>query len=173
MESSQPHLALALVEHIGVGLLILDQDLRIQYWNGYVTRCSGKSLETGQGRAFIEAFPEADTPRLREMIDKARIGRHVYTQWREEPFLVRLPGTAPQNPLMLQSTLFFPFPVNDRTYYGLVLYDTADLARTSGKLEAALDALGHKQSEQEQLIRKLEQANNQLLQSEKLAAIGQ
>jgi signal transduction histidine kinase len=173
MDSSQPHLAIALVEHIGVGLLILDQELRIRYWNDYITRCSGKSLQTALNQPFTQIFPEANTPRLQEMIEKAREGRQVYTQWREEPFLVRLPGTAPQNPLMLQSTLFFPFPSGEQAYYGLVLYDTSDLARTSDKLEAALNALGHKQFEQEQLIRKLEQANNQLLQSEKLAAIGQ
>jgi len=53
------------------------------------------------------------------------------------------------------------------------MYDTGAIAKSSRQLEAALVALSKKQAEQDQLIRKLETANTQLLQSEKLAAIGQ
>src|SRR5690606_33725695 len=53
------------------------------------------------------------------------------------------------------------------------MYDTGAIAKSSRQLEAALVALSKKQAEQEQLLCKLETANSQLLQSEKLAAIGQ
>ena len=177
MDNRQQLLAYALVEHISVGTIILDTQLRIQDWNAFLERCSGKRLEDVRGRPFTQVFPEADTPYLHQIIEQARNeGRHVYTQWRDTPSLVRLTfERAQQNPLMLQSTLLFPFRIapDDALHFGLVLYDTTDLAKSSNKLEAALQALSVKQTEQEQLIKKLEKANDQLLQSEKLAAIGQ
>ncbi|MGH8352720.1 MAG: ATP-binding protein [Pseudomonas sp.] len=177
MDSSQTNLASALVEHIGVGLIILDQNLRIQYWNAFISRCSGKALDQARNQPLIEIFPEADTPRLRQMVEQARDqGRHVYTQWRDDPYLLQLPFSPSGKPvaLMLQSTLFFLYRAADgKPYYGLVLYDTTELAKSNEQLEAALNALSGKQLEQDQLIKKLETANTQLLQSEKLAAIGQ
>lgn len=55
----------------------------------------------------------------------------------------------------------------------MILQDPNTIYETKDQFEAALKALRHKQDEQTQLLRKLEAANNQLLQSEKLAAIGQ
>jgi len=177
MDSSQTNLASALVEHIGVGLIILDQNLRIQYWNAFISRCSGKTLDQARNQPLVEVFPEADTPRLRQMVEQARDqGRHVFTQWRDDPYLLQLPFSPSGKPvaLMLQSTLFFPYRAPDgKPYYGLMLYDTTELAKSNEQLEEALNALSGKQLEQDQLIKKLETANNQLLQSEKLAAIGQ
>jgi len=177
MESSQNNLASALVEQVGVGLIILDQELRIQYWNAFIGRSSGKSLEQARNQPLVSVFPEADTPRLQKMLEQARDqGRQVYTQWKDDPYLIHLPFSPSGKPgaLMLQSTLFFPFRTADGTAcYGLVLFDTTELAKSNEQLEAALHALSGKQIEQDQLIKKLETANSQLLQSEKLAAIGQ
>lgn len=177
MDNRQPHLAFALVEHISVGLIILDSALHIQYWNRFIDRYSGKSLAEAVGQPFAEIFPDVDTPHLRQIVEQAReSGRHIYTQWRDNPSLIRLSlQRAGQSPLVLQSTLLFPFRPSpeEPLHFGLVLYDATDLAKSSDKLEAAMQALSVKQLEQEQLIKKLEKANDQLLQSEKLAAIGQ
>ncbi|WP_420875592.1 ATP-binding protein [Pseudomonas leptonychotis] len=54
-----------------------------------------------------------------------------------------------------------------------MVYDTSAAAQGNEQLRVALKALGNKQTEQDQLLRKLETANSQLLQSEKMAAIGQ
>jgi signal transduction histidine kinase len=110
------------------------------------------------------------------MVAKARDqGQHAYTHWREDPYLIQLPYSpeGQVTPLRLQSTLLFPFDSGDERCFGLLLYDTTEFARADGQLSAALNALGDKQLEQEQLIHKLEKANAQLQQSEKLAAIGQ
>ncbi|KAE8236353.1 ATP-binding protein [Ectopseudomonas guguanensis] len=177
MDNRQSRLAFALVEHISIGLIILDSALRIQYWNAFFDRYSGKSLVQARGQAFSEIFPEADTRHLRRIVDQAsETGRHIYTHWRDNPSLIRLAlPRAGHSPLILQSTLLLPFRPSpeEALHFGLVLYDATDLAKSSDKLEAAMQALSVKQLEQEQLIKKLERANDQLLQSEKLAAIGQ
>nr|WP_298137603.1 ATP-binding protein [uncultured Pseudomonas sp.] len=177
MDSRQIDLASALVEHVEIGVIILDSDLRIQYWNRFISQCSGKSLQQAHQQPLTSVFPEADTPHLSKMLARARDhGEHVNTQWRENPYLIHLPFNASGQamPLMLQSTLLFPFRgLDEQLCFGLLLYDTTELARSNEQLDAALNALSGKQIEQDQLIKKLEKANAQLLQSEKLAAIGQ
>lgn len=75
---------------------------------------------------------------------------------------------------MLQSTLLFPFiQANGVLCFGLLLYDSTEFARTHEPLSAALQALNTKQLELDHSVRKLEKAHVQLLQSERLAAIGQ
>ncbi|UTW07705.1 ATP-binding protein [Pseudomonas benzenivorans] len=177
MDSRQSYLASVLVEHVGVGVIILDSQLRIQYWNAFISHCSGKALEQARNQLLTSVFPEASTPHLDGMVAQARDhGQHVYTQWRDNPYLIKLPFKPSREPgaLMLQSTLLFPFrDMEEQLCFGLLLYDTTEFARANAQLDAALDALSSKQIEQERLIKKLEKANAQLLQSEKLAAIGQ
>jgi len=177
MDIRQIELASALVEHVEVGVIILDTDLRIQYWNRYISQCSGKSLQQARQQPLASVFPEADTPHLSKIFNRARQGgEHVSTHWRENPYLIHLPYDASGKavPLMLQSTLLFPFhDLDGQLCFGLLLYDTTELAHSNEQLNAALNALSGKQTEQDQLIKKLEKANAQLLQSEKLAAIGQ
>ncbi len=166
----------ALVEQIEVGVILLDHDLRILHWNTFVSQRSGKALAPARGQPLVSVFPEADTNRLEQMVAKARDeGLHAYTHWREDPYLIQMHyGPEGQtSPLRLQSTLFFPFDCQGQRCFGLLLYDTTEFARSNEELTTALNALGSKQLEQEQLMHKLEKANAQLLQSEKLAAIGQ
>lgn len=86
MDSRQSKLASALVEHIEIGVIILDAELRIQYWNNVVTQCSGKRLEQAQQQPLALIFPEADTLCLSEMLVLARDqGEHVYTEWHAPP----------------------------------------------------------------------------------------
>uniref|UniRef100_UPI00262129D0 histidine kinase dimerization/phospho-acceptor domain-containing protein n=1 Tax=Pseudomonas sp. TaxID=306 RepID=UPI00262129D0 len=177
MDSRQRELASALVERIEIGVIILDAELRIQHWNSFVSQCSGKALERSRKQPLTLIFPEADTPCLSKMLVSARDhGEHVYTEWHAPPYLIHLPFdmSGEPAPLTPQTTLLFPFKrSDDQPLLGLLLYDSSALARDNKQLDAALHTLSNKQVEQELLITKLGQANAQLMQSEKLAAIGQ
>ncbi|MDM8351130.1 ATP-binding protein [Pseudomonas sp. sp1636] len=177
MDSRQSELASALVEHIEIGVIILDSELRIQYWNSFISQRSGKALEQAQQQPLTHIFPEADTPCLNEMLALTREhGERACPEGREKPYLIQLPFdiSGEYAPLMLQNTLLFPFKSSEgQSLFGLLLYDSTDFTRNNKQLDATLHALSSKQFEQEQLIKKLEKANAQLMQSEKLAAIGQ
>jgi signal transduction histidine kinase len=177
MEGGKNYSSGAYIEPVDVGIIILDSELRIRYWNSFISVSCGKSLNQALNLPLITVFPEADTPHLDSMVSKARHeGQHVYTQWRETPYLIRLNSSAPGQPttLMLQSTLLFPFENGgEKPCFGLLLYDSTDFARNNDPLNDALHALNTKQIELDQNVSKLEKANVQLLQSERLAAIGQ
>ncbi|WP_407733495.1 ATP-binding protein [Pseudomonas citronellolis] len=175
MDSNFRSLFHELIEQIEIGIIILDDELRVINWNRFISKRSVKSLEQAQGKPFIEVFPEANGEHFVKVVQLARDrAKHVYSHWLDNLPLVKLSGASDEHERQLQSTLFFPFEAeNSERYFGLVMYDTSAIAKSSEHLEAALKALSRKQSEQEQLLCKLETANSQLLQSEKLAAIGQ
>lgn len=165
-----------LVEGLDIGVIALDADLHILHWNDFITRQTGKCVDQVRGQPITDIFPETNNPQFHGMIELARSkGRHVYHHWLELSLLIPLRFESPDGDLLsLQSSLLFPYDHYGRERrYGLVMYDTGAIAKSSRQLEAALVALSKKQAEQDQLIRKLETANTQLLQSEKLAAIGQ
>lgn len=165
----------SLIEKVDLGVIVLNADLCVQHWNLFITQRSGKELTPALGKKFLDIFPEAGAPRFEKMVTLARDkAKHVYNHWLESPPLIQLSRTGDEANDFLQSTLFFPFQTADgENHYALVMYDTSSVARSSEQLEAALSALRQQQSEQDHLLRRLEAANSQLLQSEKLAAIGQ
>ncbi len=176
MNKNIPELFGALVGQIDLGIIVLDDDLRICCWNQFVTQRSGIDPADASDRLFLEVFPYTDRAMFTRIVDLARKrGRHVYNHWLDQAPLLRLSAQEPDDASQqLQSTLFFPFEMNDgQRFFSLVMYDTAAVAKSSAHLESALKALRRKQQEQDVLLRKLETANSQLLQSEKLAAIGQ
>ena len=174
MEGGQVFPHRAYIEPVDVGIIILDAQLRIQHWNNFIGISSGKILSEAINQPLSVVFPETDSVHLDTMISAVESqGRHVYTQWWETPYLIPLTSSAPGRPStpMQQSTMLFPFSNGQATeYFGLLIYDSTDFARDNQPMDNALRA---KQIEQDRLVNKLEEAHVQLLQSERMATIGQ
>lgn len=176
MDSASSTLFGALVDQIDLGVIVLDSALRIRGWNDFVNQRIGRAQAEVVGTSFTDAFPDIDIQCFHKIVELAKDrGIHVCNHWLGQAPLVKLDGRPEdESGQYVQSTLLFPFSGSDgERLFGLVLYDTGAIAKSSAHFEAALNALRRKQIEQDQLLRKLEAANNQLLQSEKLAAIGQ
>ncbi|WP_375739668.1 ATP-binding protein [Pseudomonas boanensis] len=172
MDSSPSELISAWTEHIDIGVILLDQKLNILYWNALVSRWSGTSLQQARQQPFSDVFPEADATHLQQMASTAHSkGRHVHRHGNNARDLLQLPYLPADR--MLQDALLLPFHSADgQACLGLLLYDATNQESASDKSTATPDELID-EVKPEQLIRKLEKANAQLLQSEKLAAIGQ
>jgi two-component system NtrC family sensor kinase len=176
LDSSHASLMLAMVERINLGLIVLDQDLKVRYWNELVSQCSGKSLAQAEGHAFISVFPEADNEYFHQVINQASGQDELNSlSWEKGYSLIQLPFRPPEEKLMpVQSWQLFPFVSEDRkVHYALVLQRDTDRVDTAKPCPAEPSAGGTREVAQRHLIEQLEKANNQLLQSEKMAAIGQ
>ncbi|WP_158701003.1 ATP-binding protein [Phytohalomonas tamaricis] len=176
MDSFHISLVTTLVERIGLGLIIFDQNLRVQYWNGFITQCSGMLLEQAQGQPLNSIFPDADTAHFQQMIEQTRSqSGHIYMPWSNARRLIQLPfGLPPEQASLFQSWLLFPFFNEENTpNFALVLYSTSDRVKSNTLQSLKASVQDNSRTEQEELIEKLKKANDQLLQSEKLAAIGQ
>lgn len=98
-----------LIEQIEIGIIILDDELRVINWNRFISKRSVKSLEQAQGKPFIEVFPEANGEHFVKVVQLARDrAKHVYSHWLDNLPLVKLSGACDEHERQLQSTLFFP-----------------------------------------------------------------
>ncbi|MCQ4272045.1 ATP-binding protein [Pseudomonas kuykendallii] len=167
------------VEHIGSGLLILDADERIEYCNTFIVRHSLQSKEQLIGTVITDAFPQLDPALWRRLISQACMQEQpLISLWHETPHLLPLFSYPAQNPEqkkpMLQTVQLFRFCDNAKCeHFGLAIFDSDRTAQASLELNQALHALSRNRDKLDAVNNQLQQANSQLLQSEKLAAIGQ
>ncbi|EPC03741.1 hypothetical protein L861_00155 [Litchfieldella anticariensis FP35 = DSM 16096] len=165
MDSSPSTLLTVLADRIGFGLILLDQELRIQHWHGVTDQCSDKSLTQVRGRALAEFFPDADMTCLREYVERIR------NEDDASPIFLSLPNGQSMHE---KSWLLFPITHTDHAQrFALVLDDASARDYPNMVQVSAVNCGESAHMDQDQLIEKLEKANNQLVQSEKLAAIGQ
>lgn len=168
----------AAVEQIPAGFLLLDGSQRVLYCNPFIHQRCSRDLSGIVGMHLVEAFPEVDTPRWHGLFDQIRRGgQPVQTIWHDQPYLILLstqPDDDEPTPLpMLQATLLYRIESDPgEAIYGLAIFDSSRAAANPA-LQHALIALRSKHGELHELSIKLQAANRQLLQSEKMAAIGQ
>jgi two-component system NtrC family sensor kinase len=171
---------LAAIEHIGAGLLILDSQLNIRYCNPFILQRLPVKHERLLGRPLSDVFPEVANTNWHAMLEQVReTGEPIQTIWRDSPYLLHLNSSAhadehgPSLP-MRQATLLYSFMDDLETpQFGLAIFDNSNAAQTNDMLQDALKRLKHKHAVMNALHQQLKQANNQLLQTEKMAAIGQ
>jgi two-component system NtrC family sensor kinase len=169
----------SLVERIDVGIFAVDRSGTVALWNTFMAAHSGKSSAVKLGQNLFTVFPELPRPWLEKKLESVFVlGNNAYTLWDLRPYLFRFPNNRPITgglAEMRQNVTFLPIRIAGGEV-GLVcgtVFDYTDTALAQHKLHAAIAALHQEKDAQAQLIVKLEAAQNQLLQSEKMASIGQ
>ncbi len=170
----------AAIEHIGAGLLILDSQLNISYCNQFILDHLPLPPQQLLGRPLIEVFPEIETANWHAMLKHVtETGEPIQTVWRDTPYLIHLnsaahAGCSEQAQPMQQATLLYSFADRHATQlFGLAIFDNSSAVLAHDMLLEALKSLKQKHAVTETLHLQLKQANSQLMQSEKMAAIGQ
>lgn len=167
------------LENINLGVLVVDADCRVLFWNRFMVIHGGRMPEDAVGRSLFELFPELPERWLRQKVRGILTLRNLaFTTWQQRPHLFPFGGTRPitsQLSSMYQNCTFFPLE-NEQGEPAAVCITVADATDTAARQQdlERLNALLEVEKEQQaQLIRRLEEAQAQLLQSEKMAAIGQ
>lgn len=169
----------AVLQSINLGVLLLDRDCRVAFWNDFMVIHSGKDSEEVRGRLLFDIFPELPQRWIQKKIDGVfALQNLAFTSWQQRPHLFNFSGSRPvtgQTELMYQNCTFSPVIEAAGTvqYVCLTVTDTSEIAAQQLELEHLNRLLQAEKSEQARLIRKLEDAQAQLLQAEKMAAIGQ
>ena len=149
----------AKVEHLNFGQVLLDKDLRIIGINAFVASRTGIGVDACQGRLLVDAFPSIDGERIAVMVARLRLagtsglveGASDRPLW---PDLLLAAGTGREGRQL--SLLAQMDGVGGRPCYCLTVLPSEDLAPV------------YEQSLESQVL-----ANQRMMQSEKLAAIGQ
>ena len=168
-----------LIDLVDVGVFSLDRDLRVRSWNAFMVSHSGLGRRQAVGRPVFEVFPDLPGDWLRKKVDRVfALGAPSFTSWEQRAWLFRLPHNRPVTggvECMQQDCRFIPLK-DDKGEVVLVLvciFDVTDAALLQRRLAETVSALEAERVEQQKLIERLAETQEQLVQSEKLAAIGQ
>ena len=179
MNSGAEHLLGFIVDRLEVGILAVDADMRIVLWNQFMAMHSGQPAATVIGRNLFDCFPELPQQWLEKKIRNVFVLKnYAFTSWEQRPYLFRFRHNRPitgGGEAMQQSCTFLPVKnAQDAIeHVCITVFDYTDIALYQKKLVAAIAELEREKETQQRLIVKLEEAQNQLLQSEKLASLGQ
>jgi two-component system, NtrC family, sensor kinase len=184
--NAQAHLSDAVVDLMNCGVFSVDHDMRILSWNRFMQYHSGRTRDEAVGQMLFALFPGLPERWLRKKIESVFVlGTSAYTSWEHRPYLFRFDNTRPITgtiDAMRQNCSFIPIEDERRNVIavGVTILDATDICIAYGELKerekVATDALAEltvRNAQLSALNDELAQAHQQLLQSEKLAAIGQ
>ncbi|MEO4048431.1 ATP-binding protein [Pseudomonas sp. CAU 1711] len=169
----------SVLQQINLGVVLLDHECRVVYWNDFMAINSGRSVTEVVGQSLFDLFPELPRLWVKKKIDSVLTLQNLaFTSWQQRPQLFNFSDSRPitgQGEAMYQNCTFFPVMEASATikYVCLTVADATETAAQHLELTRLNELLQAEKEQQARLIRKLEEAQAQLLQSEKMAAIGQ
>lgn len=137
-----------LIERINVGVLLLDREYQVVFWNSFLQTHSGKQAEEVVGRNLFDCFPELPRKWLEKKIKGVfLLNNFAFTSWQQRPYLFRFKYgrqlLADGVEHMYQDCTFIPIKDETNTvqYVCLSVYDVTEIGISQQKLTAAKDAL--------------------------------
>lgn len=168
-----------IVDRVEVGIFAVDREFRIVLWNRFMASHSQHPEEAVVGKNLFDCFPELPRKWLERKIESVFILKnYAFTSWEQRPFLFRFHHNRPITggvDAMRQNCTFLPQKnrSGEVELVCITLVDFTDTAMFQNRLTEVIAELEKEKRAQQVLIGKLEDAQNQLIQSEKLAAVGQ
>jgi two-component system NtrC family sensor kinase len=171
-------LALQLIRQLPIGACLLTPDYNIVLWNDFFADRLQLPAEQTLGLNLLELFPE-QARFLKRKFDSVLILKNTsFSYWEQRPHIFEFKSSRPvtgQEDLMYQNMEIVPITDNQGkiSHLFIAIIDATTTASYSMALKQANRQLEDEHKAQAELIRKLEEAHNQLLQAEKMASIGQ
>ena len=152
---------ITLLEQLDVGVVILNKDFSVLYWNEFMTNHSGISPETILHHSLFDHFKDIDTPWFRRKLHTAlSLHNPAYMTWEERPWLFPFKSYRPitgSTTKMHQNITLLPLTHSQEevNQLAIIVYDVTDEAVSKKALQSA-------NAELSQLSRtdKLTQLNN-------------
>ena len=167
------------VDRMDTGVFLLDRSMNVLFWNRFMVMHTGQAAENVEGHNLFELFSDLPRRWLERKVEGVFVLKNqAFSSWEQRPYLFEFSHNRPVTggvQSMYQDISLMP--VLDIS--GMVIAvcvsvrDVTDAAIYATGMKEAMAKLETEKEEQKVLIKKLEEAQSQLLQSEKMAAIGQ
>ena len=96
LEANAYHWMVDMLESIEVGLVVLDLDLRVQTWNGFMENHSGITATQIHNKVIFDVFPDIPKAWLTRKVDAvAMLNIRTFISWEQRPYLFRFRNTRP------------------------------------------------------------------------------
>ena len=167
------------VDRIEVGIFAVDRQGTVLLWNRFLAMHSNHPATDVVGKNLFDCFPDLPRKWLERKIESVFVLKnYAFTSWEQRPYLFRFHHNRPITggiDAMRQNCTLLPHKneAGEVEFICVTVIDFTDTAMYQKQLNEAIAALEQEKSAQQVLIKKLEDAQGQLLQSEKLASVGQ
>lgn len=168
-----------IVDRIEVGVFAVDRQGTVLLWNRFLAMHSKRPATEVVGRNLFDSFPELPRKWLERKIESVFVLKnYAFTSWEQRPYLFRFHHNRPITggiDAMRQNCTLLPHKndAGEVEFICVTVIDFTDTAMYQKQLNEAIAALEQEKAAQQVLIKRLEDAQGQLLQSEKLASVGQ
>ncbi|MBF0405570.1 MAG: diguanylate cyclase [Nitrospirae bacterium] len=123
---------------INIGLVVLDDELKVCYWNRWMTRHSGIDCEEIIGSPLFEFFPDINTRYFeRSMRSVFKFGSFVFMSQKLHKYLFKFKNNSPTFQHMRQSVTIGPIRDKDNsppTHAFIIIQDVSEMAAYEKKL---------------------------------------
>lgn len=166
------------VSQLAIGTCIVDSQYNIVFWNNFFSDRMQLSIGDTEGKSLLDLFPDQATFLKRKLQSVFVLKNATFSYWEQRPVVFQLKSSRPitgEECQMYQNVEIYPIfnENNDVDFACITVYDMTVTASYHQQLTRLTTQLEEEKAQQQVLIGKLEEAHNQLLQSEKMAAIGQ
>lgn len=133
-EIEQMHWMLGILQNIDVGLVVLDDEYRVQLWNGFIESHSNCSASSILGKNLFETIPDLPEQWLKRKVDSVfLLNSRAFTTWQQRPYLFEFDSHRPITSgaeKMFQNLTFFPLTALDGSvgHVCMIVYDMTDTA---------------------------------------------
>lgn len=137
------HWTLGMLQHLDVGLVVLDADHNICLWNGFMENHSGKKSNDVFGKNVFQLFNEIPEVWLKNTIDSVfTLKSWAFSTWQQRPYLFKFNSyraITGGSEWMYQNITIIPLTSADGVvrHVCLGIYDVTDSALDEKELERA------------------------------------
>lgn len=175
---SQSQLLQKLASRLPLGVCVVDEYYQIIYWNEFFTDRLPTAKSDTQENNLLTLFPEAAKFLQKKINSVFVLNNASFSYWEHRPHVFDFSSSRPitgEETAMYQNIEFFPLDIEDNQVKTvcLIVQDVTELASYYQAQKCLSEQLEQEHTALSLLNKKLEAAQNQLLQSEKMAAIGQ
>ena len=131
-----------MLQTVDVGIVVLDRNLTVQVWNGFMESHSGLLPSEVRDKSLFSLFP---TIKKEWFIKKTRpvfdLKTRAFMTWEQRPYLFKFPNYRPitgSELYMYQNITLSPLTsaTGEVNYISMMIYDMTDVAVGKKQLEA-------------------------------------
>ena len=185
-ELTDVHWLMNLIDQIDVGVVVFDRELNVQLWNGFMEQFSGISGFDALNKSLFKSLRDLPESWINAHCQRIFNNHHrVFSNWETRPYITQMPPSLPisgPDRWMYQNISLIPVMDinNEVTQATLLIYDVTEASINQRLLEkeiaisvATNQQLKTQYAKSQALLGELEQTQQQLMQSEKMASVGQ